>query len=222
MNCASSCDNKLEFTDFIINNENIPIGAGFTKFDRLNLTKAQFQALGLNDNLENFYIVDKHNLDQRDKIINVISVSTNDMPVNSEIIINYYNKLFGLIGTLTKTLPAVTAGSKYIHSIFDSELEDVDYFTIRYRFIQDDGVAYEVSVDLRVKKKIDETGSGSAFQDHTEYASAGQTIFITGFNSNRVVVNNSYIMPDQYTGQGTDTITFLVGLNLNDLVYITT
>jgi len=168
--------------------------------------------------------VNKHLLDERNKIIFIISVKNNDMPANSEIDIILYNKLAGQIETITKTLIGVLAGEKLVYVIEDSELEEADYFTLDFRFEQDAVNPYDVDVELRVKKKIVESGGASTFEDDTQIAGAGQTVFSsgTGFNINHVYVDNVLQMPDQYINQGTPTITFLVAPGLNALVYLTT
>ena len=60
------------------------------------------------------------------------------------------------------------------------------------------------------------------FSDSTQTATAGQTVFIATFPINQVFKNNVIIDVSQYSGQGTNQITFSAGLLLGDLVYLTT
>ena len=62
---------------------------------------------------------------------------------------------------------------------------------------------------------------GEAFEDSLQVAAEGQTVFNAGFNIQRVFVD-SILITTGYTGQGTDTITFAVGLNEGQEVCLTT
>lgn len=57
--------------------------------------------------------------------------------------------------------------------------------------------------------------------DYPKYATAGQAVFTASFNINRVFVD-SVLVTTGYTGQGTKTITFDVGLSESQEVYLTT
>lgn len=65
-------------------------------------------------------------------------------------------------------------------------------------------------------------GGASVFSDDLQTALGGQTEFTATFDINRVVVDGITFTPDEYTGQGTDTITFNVARSDGQQVYLTT
>ena len=60
---------------------------------------------------------------------------------------------------------------------------------------------------------------GEEFEKSIQYATPGQTIFTAIFNINSVFVD-SILVTTGYSGQGTNTITFDVGLLENQEVYL--
>lgn len=63
-------------------------------------------------------------------------------------------------------------------------------------------------------------GVDTSFDSDIQTATPGQTIFNASFNINQVFVD-SILVTTGYTGQGTKTITFLVGLSDGQEVYLT-
>ena len=64
-------------------------------------------------------------------------------------------------------------------------------------------------------------GGGAAFEESTQYATPGQTVFNATFDIQRVFVD-SVLFTTEYSGQGTETITFDVGRTDGQEIYMTT
>lgn len=155
-------DNIYSFSTAIFDAVEISIGATTTDLERLNLTQAQFDALGLPDTQAQFYLLDKENLENRDVINTIVSVTTADMPAGSDVIVSLYNRATGAkLKDITTAIPATTAGNNVIVAIEDDDIATADYFTVEYKF-QQGASAYNVTVDLTAKKKsLDDGGTGT-------------------------------------------------------------
>jgi len=125
-----------------------------------------------------------HSLLYRDYIMIYLKSVLGTIPAGASFVINFYNDLFGLLGSETITYGTIPAGvsvtCKYYNELFgllDSEiltftqientnytklecvsdkLLDADYFTIDISLPQASGSNYSVSMLANVKKKIDE------------------------------------------------------------------
>ncbi len=82
-----------------------------------------------------------------------------------------------------------------------------------------------IDFSLTAESTIIGGGGGSSsvlvFQSDTQEAIQNQTVFTTDFNINNVYVDNVIRTPDEYSGQGTSTITFNIGLDAGQQVYMT-
>jgi len=214
-------DRKLFFTGHIIDGESINSGSGSIDFQRLDLTQVEFDALSLPDTQEQYYLVNKVILDQRDEITNVVSVTGNTMEAGTDIVISLYNRIDGFLTTITQEFGEVTAGNNEIITSDDAAIGLADWFTIEYKFNRSTGV-YNVKANLIVKKKIVENGSGSgAYEFNISTATPGQTNFNETFSINNVYVDNVF-QTTNISGRGTTSIVFSPALSGSEEVFLST
>jgi len=151
-------DNKFTFTGKIVDGEVIAAGAGTVSFERLNLTKEQFEALSLDEDQRQFFQINKDLLDQRNRITNIVTVSGDTMPAGSTITVSLYSRVSGLFHTITETLDEVLDGEFLLSVIEAEELNYADYFSITYGLAQ--GSEYTADIELVVSQRQAITNTG--------------------------------------------------------------